>query len=254
VCLVDTHAHLNHPDFSADLPQVLQRARQAGVAAVVVVGYDEPSSARAVQQAEEHPQLWAAVGVHPHDAGTLTPALLSRLRAWAAHPKVVAIGEIGLDFYRDLSPRDAQRQALRDQIRLARDCGLPVIIHDREAHEELFGILRDEDVAAVGGVMHCFCGDWPFARRCVEELGLHVGIAGPVTFGKHNPAGAPGSLGEVARLVPLERLLLETDCPYLAPQPYRGKRNEPGYVTYVADQVATLRGMANALALFRLPT
>ena len=261
--LTDTHAHLNHPDFAGDLPAVLDRARRAGVGAIVNVGFDERSTDRAVELAEEHSDLWAAVGVHPHDASTFTPELLDHFRSLATHPKVVAIGEIGLDFYRDLSPRDVQREALRAQIGLAKECGLPVIVHDREAHEEVFDVLRDEGVGKVGGVMHCFSGDWPFARRCVEELRLHIGIAGPVTFGKQNPVGAPGSLGEVARLLPLDRLLIETDCPWLAPQPRRGKRNEPAYVTYVAEQIAALRATptrtvatattSNARKLFGVP-
>jgi len=243
--LTDSHAHLNHPEFADDLPAVLRRARDAGVSAIINVGFDEHSSRRAVEMAERHQDLWAAVGVHPHDAKTLTPALLDTFRRLAAHPKVVAIGEIGLDFYRDLSPRDVQLEAFRAQIDLAKKCGLPIIVHDRDAHEAVFETIRDNG-GDVRGVMHCFSGDWPFAQRCIEQLGLHIGIAGPVTFGKKNPAGAPGSLGEVAKLMPLERLLIETDCPWLAPQPRRGKRNEPAFVVYVAEQVARLRGVSTA--------
>lgn len=260
--LTDSHAHLNHPQFAEDLPAVLKRARDAGVSAIINVGFDEQSSLRAVEIAQRHEDIWAAIGVHPHDAKILTPALLNTLRRLAAHPKVVAVGEIGLDFYRDLSPRDVQLEAFRAQIELAKECGLPIIVHDRDAHEPVFETLRDIG-GCPEGVMHCFSGDWEFAQRCVEQLGLHIGIAGPVTFGKENPAGAPGTLGEVARLVPLERLLIETDCPWLAPQPRRGKRNEPAFVIYIAEQVARLRGMstasvaaattANLRALFGIP-
>ncbi len=235
--LVDTHTHLDFPQFDGDRQAVLERAAQAGVEWMVDVGADLASSRRAVALAAGEPRLWAAVGVHPHDAATVTPAALAELRALAQNPRVVAIGEIGLDYYRDLSPRPVQRSALEAQLALARELGLPVIVHNRDAHEETLAILRT--AAPWRGVMHCFSGDAAFARA-VLDLGLYIGIAGPVTYPKAQ------TLAEVARLVPLARLLVETDCPYLAPQARRGQRNEPAYVRLIAERVAELRGLTLA--------
>ena len=232
--LTDTHAHLDFPQFDSDREEAIERALAAGVGIIINVGADLASSRRAVALAEAHPQIYAAVGVHPHDAKTLTEEVLTELRELARHPQVVAIGEIGLDFYRDLSPRDVQRQAFERQLALARELDKPVIIHDREAHAEVMDTLRRWQ--GLRGVLHCFSGGLEMARRAVE-LGFYISIAGPVTF--KNARRLP----EIVRQLPLERLLIETDCPYLAPHPHRGERNEPAYVRLVAEAVAEIKGL-----------
>jgi len=250
--LTDTHAHLDFPQFDGDREEVIERALAAGVRRIINVGADLASSRRAVALAEAHPPIYAAVGVHPHDAKTLTDEALAELLGLARHPKVVAIGEIGLDFYRDLSPREAQRQAFERQLALARELGLPVIVHDRNAHAEVMDVLRRRGLR---GVLHCFSGDLEMARQAIE-MGFYISVAGPATF--KNAKRLP----EIVRQLPLERLLIETDCPYLAPHPHRGRRNEPAYVRLVAEAVADIKGLpleevarvttANARALFGL--
>jgi TatD DNase family protein len=239
--LTDTHTHLDFPQFDNDRERVIERASTAGVKAIINVGADLASSQAAVVLAEVYPQVYAAVGVHPHDAKTLTKEVLEELRVLASHPKVVAIGEIGLDFYRDLSPRDKQRQAFKQQLALASKAGKPVIIHDREAHKEVMATLRRwvEGSYESVGVLHCFSGDLAMAQESIE-LGFYISIAGPVTF--KNARG----LRELVRQLSLEKLLIETDCPYLTPHPHRGKRNEPAYVKLVAQEVARVKGLALA--------
>ncbi|MGQ9558691.1 MAG: TatD family hydrolase [Desulfurispora sp.] len=251
--LIDTHAHLDDRKFAADLPAVLQRARQAGVVRIINAAYDLPSCRRAVALAEEHTMIYALVGIHPHDAGRLPADYLQQLAELAGHKKVLAIGEIGLDYYRDLSPRPVQQQVFRQQLDLARQLDLPVVIHDRDAHGDILSILKNDGVPRRGGVMHCFSGSWEMAQECIK-LGFYISLAGPVTY--------PNSrrLQEIAARLPLERLFIETDCPYLAPQAHRGQRNEPAYVALVAQEIARLRGIevdalgravvANAAALF----
>ncbi len=240
--LVDTHTHLDMPQFSIDRKATIERAHAAGVAWMIDVGADLPSSRRAVALAQQEPTLWAAVGVHPHDAETVTAAALAELRTLAAQPRVVAIGEIGLDYYRDLAPRPAQRAAFAAQLALAQELGLPVIIHNRDAHEDTLALLREAlggRLGALSGVMHCFSGGPELAQQ-VLDLGLYLGLDGPLTYPNAR------ALPEVARLAPLERLLIETDCPYLAPQGHRGQRNEPAYVRLVAERLAELRGLTLA--------
>jgi len=231
--VIDSHAHLSFKQFRRDLPEVLGRAREAGVRAMVNVGCDLASSEAGVRLAREHADIFAVVGVHPHDAKTLDEAALSRLERLADHPKVVAIGEMGLDFYRDLSPRHVQEQAFRDQISLAKKKGLPVVVHDRDAHAKVMQILKDEQVSR--GVLHCFSGDINMARQAVD-LGLYLSFAGSITYN-----GAKAS--EIIGKVPADRILVETDCPYLTPVPFRGKRNEPAYVRYVLERVAEMLGL-----------
>jgi TatD DNase family protein len=233
--LIDTHAHLNDSRFSQDLSDVIERAADAGVSTIINVGFDLESSRVAVDLTQEYTSVFAAVGVHPHDAGRVGPGWLDKIRSMAAEKKVVAIGEIGLDYYYNHSSAQAQETAFREQIRLAKELGLPVIIHDRDAHEEVLNILRDEQAWEAGGVFHCFSGDISFARKCLD-LGFYISLAGPVTFKN------AGDLQAVATEIPSERLLIETDSPYLAPVPYRGKRNEPAHVATIAAQVAKLRG------------
>jgi TatD DNase family protein len=254
--LFDTHAHLHFPEFAADLEAVLARARAGGVRRMVTVGTDLETSRAAIALAERDADLFASVGVHPHHAGEVGDADLADLERLARSPKVVAVGETGLDFFRDLSPRDAQERVFRWQLALGRRVGKPVLIHCRDAHAETLRILGEADVGRTGGVMHCFSGDSAVARR-VLDLGLLISVAGPVTYPNAR------ALPEVARLVPADRLVVETDCPFLPPQPYRGKRNEPAHVVITARRVAELRGepleqlaaqtSENACRLFTLP-
>ena len=240
--------------YRKDLDAVLARAREAGVLAMVNVGFDADSSADGVHLAEEQPDVFAAVGVHPHDADTVDDYILSYLEDLSANPRVVAIGEIGLDFYRNLSPRRAQEEDFVKQLALAEKVGLPVIIHDRDAHRRVIEILKSE--GASNGVMHCFSGDVNLARQALD-LGFYISFAGPITYnGK--------KAGEIIKKMPPDRLLIETDCPYLTPVPFRGKRNEPAYVRYVLERVAAVLGRPveeaealtdeNARRLFRLPS
>jgi TatD DNase family protein len=218
--------------YRNDLDAVLARAREAGVRAIVNIGCDADSSADCVHLAEGHSDLFAAVGVHPHDANTVDDYVLSYLEELSANPRVVAIGEIGLDFYRDLSPRRTQEDVFVKQLALAKKVGLPVIIHDRDAHRRVMEILRSEKASS--GVMHCFSGDMGLARQALD-LGFYISFAGPITYNG-------GKAGDIMRKMPPDRLLVETDCPYLTPVPYRGKRNEPAYVKYVLERVARFMG------------
>jgi len=260
--LIDTHAHLDFSRFDNDRPATIERAQAAGVAAIVDVGTDLLSSRRAVELAEQYTDVYAAVGMHPHDAKKLDGAALAELRALAQRPKVVAVGEIGLDFYRDLSPRAVQRRAFQAQLAWAAKMGKPVIIHDRDAHDEIMEILtgwatglENSPLAGRMGVLHTFSGDLGMAEKAID-LGFYVSFSGPVTYKN------AGQLASVAKALPLDRILVETDCPFLTPHPHRGKRNEPAYVRLVAERIAALRGMpfeemamattANAHRLFEL--
>ena len=253
--LFDTHAHLHFPDFADDLPAVLERARAAGVTRLLTIGTDVATSEAAVALAAREPHVWASVGVHPHDAADADDAVLAAIARLMAEPRVVAIGEIGLDFFRNLSPREAQERTLRSMLDLARRVAKPVLIHCRDAHEATLAILAEARVAELGGIMHCFSGDVAIARRCLD-LGLLISLAGPVTYPNAR------ALPDVARFVPADRLVVETDCPYLPPQGYRGKRNEPAYLALTAARVAELRGESlatlgprmsdNALRLLRI--
>ncbi len=234
--LVDTHAHLDDARFREDLPGVLARAAEAGVEHILTVGCDLESSRESLRLAAAHPGLYAALGIHPHDAPQASKEGLETLRDLLGNDRAVAVGEIGLDFYRDRSPRDVQRRAFRDQLRLAREVGKPVIVHDRDAHEEVLAILREERAAEIGGVLHCFSGDLAMARACVE-MGLYISIAGPVTY----PANE--ALREVVRQIPVDHLLIETDAPSLAPQARRGRRNEPAFVAQTARKIAEIKGL-----------
>jgi TatD DNase family protein len=231
--LVDTHAHLNHPRLLRRIDEVIARARKAGVTDIIVVGYDLPSSERAVKLAAEHDGLWAAVGVHPHDAVHLNDAGVHQLRTLAKSDRVVAIGEIGLDFCRNLSPLDAQEQAFTRQLSLALELALPAIVHCRDAQD---AVLRTLGSAAQPGVVwHCFEGS---ADQAEEALSLGVWLA----FGGRLTHRNASNLRAVARDVPHDRLLLETDCPYLVPEPRRHRDNEPANVRAVAERLAQVRG------------
>ncbi len=241
--LVDSHCHLQDPKFDGEHEAVVRRSREAGVSALVVVGYDLESSRRAVEMADSFENIYATVGIHPHDAKTLTPAEIDALARFAEKPCVVAIGEIGLDFYRNLSPPARQRDAFREQLQLARSLRLPIVVHARDADEETFETLADHtrSVAPLWpedrplGAMHCFAGDLTLALR-YTEIGFLISIAGTVTYPSAEKTRA------VARGVPLGSMVVETDAPYLTPQSKRGQRNEPAYIAETLEQIAALRG------------
>ena len=239
---VDSHAHIDGPEFDTDRDEVISRARAAGVSAILNVGTGDPNSGafeRAIKLSDQHEDVFAAVGVHPHDARLFDAEAEQRLVALVKNSsRVVAWGEIGLDFHYDNSPRETQTQVFKRQLQLAREANLPVIIHTREAESETFDILKSETQAGdLSGVMHCFSGSLQLAKQAIE-LGFYISFSGIITFKKAD------DLREVARQVPLDRLLIETDCPYLTPVPYRGKRNEPAYVVEVARCLAELRDLS----------
>lgn len=237
--LFDTHAHLDDRKYDKDRRQMLKRAQDKGIQYIVNVGYDLPSSQRSIGLAEEYPYVYAAVGIHPHDASEADDEVFHKLKDLVRHPRVVAVGEMGLDYFRDLSPRDIQQQVFRKQLGLAKEMGKPVIIHDRDAHGDIMKILKEEQASQTGGILHCFSGSWEMAQECLE-MGFYISIAGPVTF--HNAR----KLTEIAARVPLNRLLIETDAPYLTPEPFRGQRNESAHVYYVAEKIAELRKISLA--------
>lgn len=234
--LFDTHVHLNAEQYEDDLHEVINRALEKGVQNMVVVGFDEPTINKAIQIAETYDFIYASVGWHPVDAIDMTDEHLAWIEELAQHPKVVALGEMGLDYHWDKSPKEVQKDVFRRQIRLARKVNLPIIIHNRDATEDVVTILKEEHVEEVGGIMHCFTGSIEVAKQCMD-MNMYISFGGPVTF---KNAKKPK---EVATELPLDKLLIETDCPYLTPHPFRGKRNEPGYVSYVAEQIAELKGI-----------
>jgi TatD DNase family protein len=234
IMLFDTHAHLNAVQYEQDLEEVIQRAKDEGVSHIVVVGFDRPTIKRAMELTESYDFIYAAVGWHPVDAIDMTDEDLAWIKELASHPKVVALGEMGLDYYWDKSPKEVQKEVFRKQIALAKEVKLPIIIHNREATADILEILKEENAHEVGGIMHCFSGSLEVARQCMD-MNFYISFGGPVTF---KNAKKPK---EVAAAIPLEYLLIETDCPYLTPHPFRGKRNEPSYVKYVAEKIAELR-------------
>jgi len=235
--LVDSHCHLNMKDLSATLETILRSAREAGVLRLLVAGFDEPSSGEAVNLAKKHAGegVFAAVGIHPHDAKACPGGEIpGSLAIWALDGRVVAIGETGLDFYYDHSPREVQGECFRQHIDLAVKLDKPLVVHVREAYDEALEILREENADRCGGVIHCFAGEWRHAAKALD-LGFYISFAGPVTYPRSS------GLREVAAEVPLDRLLCETDSPYLAPQPWRGKSNQPAYVAAVYETIAAAR-------------
>jgi TatD DNase family protein len=235
--LVDSHAHLEMKDFDRDRDRVIARAREAGVEYIITVGTTLPDIEKALQIAGENPSVYVALGIHPHEVKDIGGGDYDALRKFAREKKVVAFGEIGLDFYRNHSPREVQLERFRELLRLGKELRLPLVIHDREAHEETLRILEEEKNGSWRGVFHCFSGDMEMARKVIQ-MGFCLSIPGTVTF-KNSTVQQ-----DVVRHIPLENILLETDCPYLAPEPYRGKRNEPAFVRKTAEKVAELKGLS----------
>jgi TatD DNase family protein len=237
--LIDSHAHLDGPRFADDLDAVLDRAAANGISHILAAGNDLESSRASLALADRYSQIYTALGVHPHEAIQVTPEVLEEIEELArVHDKVVAIGETGLDFYYDNSPRQVQKEAFRRHLQLAQRLDLPVVIHARDADEDILRIVREEYPGKqVSGVIHCFSGDRDFARQCLD-LGFYLSFAGPLTFPRSE------ELREVVKTMPVERLLVETDCPYLAPQGHRGKRNEPALVRVTAEKVAELKNLS----------
>ena len=246
--LIDSHAHLDFDKFQDDFDGVLDRAREAGVVQIVTIGASDgfESNERAIAIAEAHPHIFATVGIHPHDASVASDDIFARIREMADHPKVVAIGETGLDYHYNNSPPEVQRSVFRRFVQMAREVSMPIVIHTRDAEEDTVQILREEGASEVGGILHCFSGTRQLAEAGLE-LGFHVSLSGIVTFKKAK------EIQEVAMTVPLDRLMVETDAPFLAPVPRRGRRNEPAYVAHTLRFIAGLRDM-DPVELSRITT
>ncbi|MFD1204501.1 TatD family hydrolase [Sporosarcina contaminans] len=252
---IDTHVHLNADQYEEDVKEVIQRALDAKVEKMVVVGFDRKTIEKAMELTEQYPFIYAVIGWHPVDAIDCTEEDLKWIESLAAHPKVVGIGETGLDYYWDKSPKDIQQELFRKQIKLAQKLDLPIIIHNRDATADVIRILQEEHAEKTGGIMHCFGGSVETAKICIG-MNFMISLGGPVTF---KNAKMPK---QVAEEISLDHLLIETDAPYLAPHPYRGKRNEPSLVPLVAEEIARLKGLSvneiakktteNALKIFRI--
>jgi len=255
--MIDSHCHVNTDRFAEDREAVLDRARAAGVDGMIIIGAAGSLDLcrSAIAMAEQDEGIWATVGVHPHDAKVCTPDIYAEVEQMAAHEQVVAVGETGLDYYYDTSTPEQQQVAYREFVRMARRCGKPLVFHVRDAHADAIAIAKEERAADCGGVVHCFTGTYDEAQAWLD-LGFHLGITGIVTFRN------AGDLPRVVADAPMERLLIETDSPYLSPVPHRGKRNEPAFVRHVAEKVADLKGLTvdqvdratdgNTRRLFRL--
>ena len=233
--LIDSHAHLEMDDFNGDRKEVIIRAAQAGVDLIITVGTTLSDCRKAVSLTREYKSVYAAIGIHPHEVKDIDENTYDHLRELVKVDKVVAYGEIGLDFFRNLSPRDIQVRRFGEQLELAGEMGLPIIIHDREAHKETLDMLRGWK--GKPGIIHCFSGDYRMAQTCID-MGFYISIPGAVTFRKSE------KIQEVVRQIPITRILLETDAPYLTPHPNRGKRNEPAYVVHTAKKVAEIKGLS----------
>ena len=252
--LIDTHTHLDFDQFDADRDDVITRATEADIAAMITIGIDLETSLKSIGIAEQYSNVFAAAGIHPHDAGEAEKEDMDRIIELYQHPKVVAIGEVGLDFYRNLTEPEIQRKVFRTFLELAKELNLPLIIHTRDADDEILSILREKGKRGWRGVFHCFPGDVKMAEQ-VLDMGFNISFTGNITF-KNSKSAA------VAKYVPIERLMVETDCPFMAPVPHRGRRNEPAYVQHVAQKIAKVKGISfeevartttkNAMDLFGL--
>ncbi|MEI5994726.1 TatD family hydrolase [Candidatus Enterococcus mansonii] len=253
--IFDSHTHLNAEQFNEDIPETIKRAKELGVTEMAVVGFDTPTIEKSLELSQQYKEIQSIIGWHPTEAGSYTSEIEKKLQQLLTTPKVVALGEIGLDYYWMEDPKEVQDRVFRRQIAIAKEMNLPISIHTREAMEDTYKILKEEDIRDIGGIMHSFSGDPEWMKRFLD-MGMHISLSGVVTFKKAL------DVQEVAKSVPLDRLLVETDAPYLAPVPYRGKRNEPGYTRYVVEKIAELRETSfeeianqttdNAHRLFRL--
>lgn len=253
--LIDSHAHLDDERFDKDRDRLIKSLKESGIDLIINPGSDLGSSIKAVSLSEQYDNIYAAVGVHPHSAKEMDESTIEVLKSFTNRDKVVAIGEIGLDYYYDNSPREIQRQKFIEQLELAKEVDLPVIIHTRDAAQETFDILKEAQDGSLEGVLHCYSGSVEMALEYIK-MGFYISLGGPVTF-KNSRVSR-----EVAKAVPIDRLLIETDSPYLTPEPYRGKRNEPLFVRYVAGTIAEIRGLTfdelakktseNAKKIFRI--
>lgn len=232
--LIDTHAHLEDKKFANDRYQVIERAKQEGIQTIINIGSDLITSKQSIELSKKYDFIYATVGIHPHDAAKFNDNAYESFLELTKNEKVVGIGEIGLDYYRDLSPRPIQQNVFRQFIRLAKTTNLPIIVHDRESHSDILKILKEEETDEVGGVLHSFSGDVNMLKEVID-LGFYISISGVVTYSD--------SLSKIVKLIPHERLLIETDCPYLTPVPYRGKRNEPAYLKHTAEKVSQILGI-----------
>ena len=235
--LFDSHAHLDDEKFSQDRYEVINKARESGVSYILNASSDLVSAKNSISLAEDFEFIYAAVGIHPHCAGEMEDSTLDTVRDLAGHKKVVAIGEIGLDYYYDTAPRDIQKYWFARQLDLARELELPVIVHDRDAHEDILDIIKSQDLRGVGGVFHCFSGSVEMAKEVLDN-NFYISVSGVVTFKNAK------KIIDVVKYTPLDRLLIETDCPYLTPEPFRGKRNDSGYVRLVAEKIASIKGLS----------
>ena len=253
--LIDSHAHLEMPEFKKDLEGVIRRAKESGVEYIFTVGTEKKDWRRALEIANSHPSIYVILGIHPHNAKEIDDQTYPLLKDLCKNEKVKAYGEIGLDFFRNLSPRDIQLKGFREQIGLAKELGLPIVVHDREAHQETLETLKSEKAEECGGIIHCFSGDYEMAKVCID-MGFYISIPGSITFKNAE------SFREIVKRIPLESLLVETDAPFLTPEPFRGKRNEPSFVRYTAQKVAEIKKISfdkvaeatteNALRVYRL--
>ncbi len=253
--LVDSHAHLEMPEFRMDLEEVIGRAKNSGVDYIFTVGTEKKDWQRTLEICHRYPSLYAILGVHPHNAKEIDSETYPLLKSLCRNGKVKAVGEIGLDFFRNLSPREVQLKRFREQIGLAKELGLPIVVHDREAHQETLEILKTEKAEVCGGIIHCFSGDYGMAKDCIE-MGFYISIPGSITFKNAE------RFREVVRKIPLDFLLIETDSPFLSPEPFRGKRNEPSFIPYTARKIAEIKKIPfekvaeattrNALTVYRI--
>ncbi|EOE6412422.1 TatD family hydrolase [Enterococcus hirae] len=253
--IFDSHTHLNAEQFNDDIPETIERAKELGVTKMAVVGFDTPTIEKSLQLSHDYSNIYSIIGWHPTEAGSYTKDVEKKLQEQLTMPKAVALGEIGLDYYWMEDPKEVQAEVFRRQIAIAKEMNLPISIHTREALADTYQILKEEDIRDIGGIMHSFSGDFEWAKRFLD-LGMHISFSGVVTFKKAQ------DVQEAATHVPLDRLLVETDAPYLAPVPYRGKRNEPGYTRYTVEKIAELRNLPveevalqtwkNAHRLFRI--
>jgi len=254
--LIDTHCHLDFKDFNHDFEAVLKRSIDSGIKFIINVGSSLEGSTRSLKIAEENDFIYTSIGIHPHEADKVNENDFKIFAGFLKKPKVVAIGEIGLDYYRNISSKENQKKLFIRFLEIAKDAGLPLIIHNRDSHEDMIDILKNIMGSSLSGAMHCFSGDEKFLKTCLD-MGFFISFTCNVTYKN------AGKLREIVKLVPMDRLLIETDAPYLAPQDFRGARNEPMYVKYAAEEIAKIKGIdfsevakataENAVRLFKLP-